>query len=82
MDTAIDWIAAALTEGGTVLVHCTWGKSRSVAFVVAFLMRTYGMTLDLALAYVQERRPIAQPNEGFMQHLRLYEKGMKRPSKA
>lgn len=81
MDTAIDWISAALSEGGTVLVHCTRGKSRSVAFVVAFLMRTYRMTLCQALAYVQERRPIAKPNEGFMQHLRLYEKGMKTLSK-
>ena len=77
MDPVIDWISAALAEGGTVLVHCTWGKSRSVAFVVAFLIRTYGMSLDQALAYVQERRPIAKPNEGFMQHLRLYEKGMR-----
>lgn len=82
IDTAIDWISAALAEGGTVLVHCTWGKSRSVAFVVAFLMRTYAMTLDQALAYVQEKRPIARPNEGFMQHLRLYEKGMKKLIKA
>lgn len=81
MDTAIDWISAALAEGGTVLVHCNWGKSRSVAFVVAFLMRTYRMTLDQGLAYVQEKRPIARPNEGFMQHLRLYEKGMKTLSK-
>lgn len=81
MDTAIDWISSALAEGGTVLVHCNWGKSRSVAFVVAFLMRTYRMTLDQGLAYVQEKRPIARPNEGFMQHLRLYEKGMKTLSK-
>jgi len=82
MDAAIDWISAALAEGGTILVHCNWGKSRSVAFVVAFLMRTYGMTLNQALAYVQEKRPIAKPNEGFMQHLRLYEKGMKTVRKA
>jgi atypical dual specificity phosphatase len=82
MDAVIDWISTALTEGGTVLVHCTWGKSRSVAFVVAFLMRTHRVTLDQALAYVQMKRPIAKPNEGFMQHLRLYEKGMKRVGKA
>ena len=81
MDSMVDWMSIALAEGGTVLVHCIWGKSRSVACVVAFLMRTQGMTLDLALSYVQEKRPVAKPNEGFMQQLRLYEKGMRRMSK-
>ena len=38
-------------------------------------MRTEGMTLELALAHVRE---IAKPNEGFMQQLRLYEKGTQR----
>jgi len=82
MDSVVDWMSTALAEGGTVLVHCIWGKSRSVACVVAFLMRTQGMTLELALAYIQEKRPVAKPNEGFMQQLRLYEKGMQRTSKA
>jgi len=81
MDSVVDWLSEALTEGGTVLVHCIWGKSRSVAFVVAFLMRTQGMTVDQALACIQEKRPIAKPNVGFMQQLRLYEKGMQRMSK-
>jgi atypical dual specificity phosphatase len=82
MDSVVDWMSTALAQGGTVLVHCTWGKSRSVAFVVAFLMRTQGMTLDQAFAYIQEKRAVAKPNEGFMQQLRLYEKGMKRTSTA
>ena len=82
MDSVVDWMSTALAEGGTVLVNCIWGKSRSVACVVAFLMRTQGMTLELALAHIQEKRPVAKPNEGFMQQLRLYEKGMQRTSKA
>lgn len=81
MDSVVDWMSTALAEGGIVLVHCIWGKSRSVAFVVAFLMRTQSMTLEQALVYVQEKRPIARPNEGFMQQLRLYERGMQKISK-
>ena len=81
LDTVIGWMSTALAEGGTVLVHCTWGKSRSVAFIVAFLMRTQGMNLDKALAYVQQKRSVAKPNDGFMQQLRLYEKGMMMMSK-
>ena len=30
-------------------------------------MRTEGMSLELALAHVQEKRPVAKLNEGFMQ---------------
>ena len=33
MDTAIDWISAALSEGSTGLVHCTWGKSRFIMYL-------------------------------------------------
>ena len=75
-------MSTALAKGGTVLVNCIWGKSRSIARVGAFLMRTQGMTLELTLTHVQEKRPLAKPNEGFMQQLRLYEKGMQRTGKA
>ena len=75
-------MSTALVKGGTVPMNYIWGKSRSIALVGAFLMRTQGMTLELALAHVQEKRPVANPNEGFMQQLRMDEKGMQRTSKA
>ncbi|KAI0057975.1 phosphatases II [Artomyces pyxidatus] len=70
---AVSWIADARHAGGTVLVHCAWGKSRSASVVLAYLVAHAGMTLDGALAYVQARRPLVEPNTGFMRQLRQYE---------
>ena len=38
---------------GNVLIHCLKGVSRSVSFVIAYLMKYNEMTLDEALAYIQ-----------------------------
>ena len=39
LPAAVDWIAAALQAGGTVLVNCFVGTSRSAAVIIAFLLR-------------------------------------------
>jgi hypothetical protein len=61
------------SEHGSVLVHCCAGQSRSVAFVLAYLMYRYGIGLDEALASVRVVRPCAAPNEGFMKQLRSFD---------
>lgn len=53
----------------TILVHCQKGISRSVTAVCAYLMFTNGWSVAEALEWVQQRRPIAQPNMGFMDEL-------------
>lgn len=65
------FIEAGLEKGG-VLVHCAGGRSRSVAFVVAFIMSTQGCGYDLAYAQVRRARPVASVNKGFEQQLRAY----------
>jgi len=65
--------AALLQETGGVLVHCNAGVSRSVSVVLAYLMSRKRCSLDQALTTVRKVRPIAKPNDGFLQQLRLYE---------
>lgn len=57
-----------------ILCHCAAGVSRSVACVVAYLMLYRRMTYETALAFVQQRRCIAKPNEGFASILRSLDK--------
>jgi len=66
---ALNFIHSELEQGHTVLVHCAAGISRSASVVIAYLMMTRGMTLAEAYQYVKSRRPIVEPNPGFIQQL-------------
>lgn len=65
------FIEAGIEKGG-VLVHCAGGRSRSAAFVVAFLMSTLRCGYDVAYAQVRRSRPVVSVNRGFEQQLRAY----------
>jgi hypothetical protein len=65
------FLEAGIDAGG-VLIHCFGGRSRSAAFVCAFLMSSRGWTLDHALEVVTAARPVAAINSGFDRQLRAY----------
>ncbi|XP_075401407.1 protein phosphatase Slingshot homolog 3 isoform X2 [Tenrec ecaudatus] len=67
------FIEAARAQGTQVLVHCKMGVSRSAATVAAYAMKQYGWGLEQALRHVQELRPIARPNPGFLRQLQTYQ---------
>ncbi|XP_010597310.2 protein phosphatase Slingshot homolog 3 isoform X1 [Loxodonta africana] len=67
------FIEAARAQGTRVLVHCKMGVSRSAATVMAYAMKQYGWGLEQALRHVQELRPIARPNPGFLRQLQTYQ---------
>lgn len=48
-------VCSARAGGGKCLVHCFAGKSRSAAFVLAYLMKTYNVSLGGCLAYLKVR---------------------------
>ncbi|XP_060783205.1 protein phosphatase Slingshot homolog 3 [Neoarius graeffei] len=62
----------ARKSGQSVLVHCKMGVSRSASTVIAYLMKQQGWTLEEGLNHVRERRPIVQPNDGFLRQLHTY----------
>jgi atypical dual specificity phosphatase len=62
---AIKYINSVLISGGTVLVHCFAGVSRSATIVIAYLMQELGMTMTDAMNFTRRRRPIVCPNFGF-----------------
>eukprot|EP00667_Euglena_gracilis_P019561 EG_transcript_20984 len=54
-----DFILAGLHQGGSVLVHCFEGRSRSVACLIQFLMQHRGLPLEAAYgAVVRVRRRV------------------------
>ena len=61
-----------------MLVHCYAGQSRSVAFVLAYLLAAQGMSFARAWDAVKLARPCARPNAGFMRQLADYASRMGR----
>uniref|UniRef100_A0AAQ4Q1A5 protein-tyrosine-phosphatase n=2 Tax=Gasterosteus aculeatus aculeatus TaxID=481459 RepID=A0AAQ4Q1A5_GASAC len=70
---ALHFIDAAVSSGGSVLVHCAAGISRSPALAVAYIMYTLGMDLDRAYRFVKERRPSISPNFNFLGQLQHFQ---------
>ena len=57
-----------------ILVHCMAGASRSATIVIAYLMWIQKMKFDDALNFVNSKRPIVDPNDGFREQLKIFEK--------
>ncbi|KAG5011225.1 hypothetical protein JHK87_019740 [Glycine soja] len=85
-----DFIDEAKRHDGGVLVHCFAGRSRSdpnnvtpssVTIVVAYLMKTRGMSFFEALQHVRSIRPAAGPNQGFICQLQDFEKSLQGANK-
>ena len=55
------------------LVHCAMGISRSASMVLAYLMKYYGYSLNNALSLARSKRPIINPNTGFLEQLSTWE---------
>ena len=51
------------------MVHCQAGVSRSVSIVIAYLIRKNRTTYENALETVRQKRPVANPNKGFVKQL-------------
>lgn len=49
------------------------GMSRSATSVIMFIMRLFGMKLEDAFEFVKTQREATDPNDGFMEQLRLFE---------
>lgn len=71
---ANDFVSRGLQSGGSVLIHCDAGRSRSVAFCISYLIsgNQGAISPTEALAMIQKSRPESEPNEGFMWQLELY----------
>ena len=80
-DKSNAFINKVRTEGGSILVHCKMGLSRSPSFIIAFLIKYYGFTVDSAISFLKRKRPYVNINHGFIEQLHQYENSFKKKSK-
>ena len=72
-DTVADRIAANVASNRRTLLYCHHGRSRSITFILAYLIKHHRLPLSTAYAIVKEKRQIALPNVGFWSQLMSYE---------
>ena len=70
LDEICRFLADAHQDG--VLVHCTGGSQRSGAAVTAFLMKSYGISVENALNIVRTRRDCVYLSENLKEQLRAF----------
>ena len=80
-------IEANENRGGSTLIHCYGGRSRSATFVIAYLLwknneNNSPIKLQETLEFVKQKRSLVKPNEGFMKQLKDWEKVLKEKKNA
>ena len=61
LDKHVDALDSIIKSEGRVLVHCWYGKNRSVTHLIAYLMKYEEMTAVEANYLIKETRPQAKP---------------------
>jgi protein-tyrosine phosphatase len=61
VDEAVGLLSAWLDEDGRIYLHCRAGWQRSPAIAAGVIALREGIDIDRALAYVQQRKPSADP---------------------
>jgi protein-tyrosine phosphatase len=71
---AIKCVHRARLASKNVVIHCAQGKSRSGAVAIAYIMSINPtMNFESALAFVQSKRAIVEPNPSFAAQLKRFE---------
>ena len=76
-DEAFTFIDTARDCGGSVLIHCQAGVSRSPTIAIAYLIKNFPMRMLEAYKFIKTRRSIISPNLNFMGQLLEFEKLIK-----
>lgn len=61
-------------KNNNILVHCAMGKSRSATMIIMYIMKRFSWSFDKAFAFVKRKREIIEPNDGFVDQLKDFEK--------
>jgi dual specificity protein phosphatase 1B len=67
-----EFIRSALASGGTILIHCFQGISRSASVVIGYLIFYNNMDFTQAFNHLKSRRSMINPNFGFIKQLQSF----------
>ena len=67
-----------IEKSNKIFIHCMYGVSRSPSIVIAYLMWKTHCSFDDTYFFVKNRREFVEPNDGFIEQLKLFEKLIKK----
>jgi len=73
-----EFIQNALEQGGSVLIHCLKGVSRSATIAAAFVIKANLLSPVEAVQLLRKFRPVIKPNSGFMNQLEWYSRELQK----
>ena len=73
LPVGVEFIQAAISGGGTVLVHCHRGISRSVTLAMAYLIWAEQRPAEQVFETIRSTRKVVDPNLGFWMALKEWE---------
>jgi protein-tyrosine phosphatase len=76
-DECIQFIEECQKAGGNILIHCMCGISRSVTIIGAYLIKKHKYSFNETIEFLKNKKQSINPNDGFMNQLRKYEKKYK-----
>lgn len=59
-----------LKDKQNILIHCVMGRSRSVSFIIYYLMIIHNMNIDDAIKYIEKKRYVINPSVKFYNNLK------------
>lgn len=71
-DVSNKYINEILDNNKKVLIHCTYGKSRSVTILAAYIISAFGTNINTTLNFIKSKRHIIDPNKYFITQLQNY----------
>ena len=78
-ETSNDFIDDAIMDNSKILIHCQAGRSRSVSILAAYMIKNFGMDVDMTLSLIKNKRSIIEPNQYFVTQLKRYYNEMFNP---
>lgn len=74
----MDFMSRAEHNKHKILIHCYAGISRSVSFVIIYLMLRYSISMESAYNYIKSLRPFVNINRGFHNQVKILDDDIKR----
>lgn len=73
-----EWIEKVKSNPNNVIyVHCHMGISRSATIIISYIMKKHNLSYDETYQFVKGKRSCIDPNWGFREQLRAYERLLK-----